>query len=262
MQHRRTSALALLLTLAGVAACNDDSPAAPAPRVLTSVNVSVAAASIEVGQMTSATAVGLDQDGAPIAIPPVTWASESPTVAGINPATGAIFAIAPGTTRITATVNGKVGERTVSVTRAPAIRINEIQSRRDAATGWIEFFNPTPVAVDVTHWTLVDANFFGPTFTFAVGSVIPPGGLLVIEEASLPFGVDAADNLLLFSRFGVLVDVAFWTAQPTTTLGLCPGVLTVAIVVTTAPTKGTANACPPPDATLGAGTPGAARSAR
>jgi hypothetical protein len=262
MQHRRTSALALLLTLAGVAACNDDSPAAPTPRILTSVNVSVAAASIEVGQSTTATAVGLDQDGAPVAIPPVTWASEIPTVAGINPTTGAIFAIAPGTTRITATVDGKVGERTVSVARAPAIRINEIQPRGDAATGWIEFFNPTPVAVDVTQWTLADASFFGPTFAFPAGTVIPAGGLLVIEEASLPFGVDAADLLQLFSRFGVLVDVAFWTAQPTTTLGLCPGVLTAAIVVTTAPTKGTANACPPAEATLGAGIPGAARSAR
>jgi len=189
-----------------------------------------------------------------MAIPPVTWASESQTVAGINPTSGAIFAIAPGTTRITATVDGKVGERTVSVARAPAIRINEIQSRGDAPTGWIEFFNPTPVAVDVTEWALVDANFFGPTFTFPAGSVIPAGGLLVIEEASLPFGVDAADQLHLFSRFGVLVDVAFWTAQPTTTLGLCPGVLTAAIVVTTAPTKGTANACPPAGATLGTAT--------
>ena len=260
MQHRRTGALALLLTLASVA-CNDDSPAAPA-RILTSVNVSVAAASIEVGQATNATAAGFDQDGAPMAIPPVTWASESQTVAGINPTSGAIFAIAPGTTRITATVDGKVGERTLSVARAPAIRINEIQSRGDAPTGWIEFFNPTPVAVDVTDWALVDANFFGPTFTFPAGSVIPAGGLLVIEEASLPFGVDAADQLHLFSRFGVLVDVAFWTAQPTTTLGLCPGVLTAAIVVTTAPTKGTANACPPAGATLGTGTSGAARSAR
>ena len=262
MQHRRTRALALLLTLAGVAACNDDSPAAPGPHVLTSVNVSVAAASMEVGQTTTATAVGLDQDGAPIDIPPVTWASEISTVAGINPTTGAIFAIAPGTTRITATVDGKVGERTVSVARAPAIRINEIQPRGDAATGWVEFVNPTPVAVDVTQWTLGDANVFGPTFTFPAGSVIPAGGLLVVEEASLPFGVDAADFLHLFSRFGVLVDVAFWTAQPTTSLGLCPGVLTAAIVVTTAPTKGTANACPPAEATLGASIPGAARSAR
>ena len=82
------------------------------------------------------------------------------------------------------------------------------------------------------------------------------------DRRSCPFGVDAADLLDLFSRFGVLVDVAFWTAQPATTLGLCPGVLTAAIVVTTAPTKGAANACPPTGATLGAGIPGAALSAR
>jgi hypothetical protein len=51
------------------------------------------------------------------------------------------------------------------------------------------------------------------------------------------------DNLHLFSRFGVQVDAAIWTAQPATTLGRCPGE-GAALVVTTAATKGTANACP------------------
>jgi len=251
MQPRSNLTLALLLTLAAVAACDDDSPAAPAPRVLTAVNVSVATPTLEVGQMTTAAASGTDQDGAPIATGAVTWSSETSTVAGVNPTTGFIFAISPGTTRITATVEGKVGERTVTVAQAPAIRINEIQPRADQPTGWIEFFNPTGAAVDLTEWSLIDANFFGPTFRFPAGSLIPANGFLVIEEATLPFGLDANDSAHLFSRFGVHVDGTFWDRQPPTTLGRCddaPGVL----VVTTAATKDTPNACPEAGQALGA----------
>ena len=251
MQPRRNLTLALLLTLTAVVACDDDSPAAPAPRVLTTVNVSIATPTLEVGQMTTATASALDQDGAPIATGAVSWSSETPTVAGVNQTTGFLFAVAPGTTRITATVDGKVGERPVTVAQAPPIRISEIQPRADQPTGWIEFFNPTAAAVDLAEWSLIDANFFGPTFRFPAGSVIPAGGFLVIEEAVLPFGLDANDSAHLFSRFGVNVDGTFWDRQPATTLGRCsdtPGVL----VVTTAPTKGTANACPEAGQALGA----------
>ena len=251
MRSRRNLTLALLLTLTAVAACDDDSPAAPAPRVLTTVSVSVETPALEVGQATTATASALDQDGAPIATGAVSWSSETPGVAGVNQSTGFLFAIAPGTPRVTATIDGKVGERTVTVAQAPAIRINEVQPRADQSTGGIEFFNPTAAAVDLAEWSLIDAGFFGPAFRFPAGSVIPAGGLLVIEEAVLPFGLDASDSAHLFSRFGVQVDGTFWDRQPATTLGRCfdtPGVL----VVTTAPTKGTANACPEAGEALGA----------
>jgi len=251
MQPRSLKMLALLLTLSGVASCREYSPAAPAPRVLANVNVSVATPVIEVGQMTTATASAVDQDGAPIATGAVVWSSSTPTVAGINPTSGFIFAVSPGETHITATVDGKAGERTVTVVQAAAIQINEIQPRAELSTGWIEFFNPTSAPVDLAEWSLNDANFFGATFRFPAGSVIAPGGLLVIEEAALPFGLDANDSAHLFSRFGVQVDGAFWERQPATTLGRCPNQPGI-LVVTAAPTKGTANACPAEDAALGA----------
>ena len=263
MQHRRFRAFALLLTLAGAAACADDSPGAPAPRVLTSVTVSVPSAAIEVGQTTTATAAGLDQDGAPITLGRVTWRSESSAVATVQPATGSVFAIAPGTTRIRATVSGKTGERAISVVTVPAIRINEIQPRGDTSAGWVEFFNPTPAAVDLSGWSLIDGNVFGTAFTFPPGTTIPAGGFLVTEEVTLPFGVDAADVLHLVSRYGVQVDATFWAAQPATTLGRCPEGPSAVLVVTAAATKGAANACPPADAALGGSSgPGAVRSAR
>jgi hypothetical protein len=231
------------LLLVALAACSDDdSIAPPAARVLTTVTVSVPGASIEVGQMAGATAAGFDQKGEPIAIGPVTWTSETPTIAAVVQTTGFIFGIAEGTTRITAMVDGKVGERTVTVAKAASIRINEIQPRADQPTGWLEFFNPTAATVDVSDWTIVDNDFFGTPYRFPAGSTIPAGGFLVVEEANLPFGLDATDSAHLFSKFGVQVDAAAWATQPATTYGRCPN--QAAPIVTTAPTKGQANACP------------------
>lgn len=233
--------LPALISLIGVA-CSDDPPAGPKPPVLTTVEVSLLPTDIEVGQQIVATATGLDQNDNPIAIGSVTWTSQHPEIAGINPTTGAILAIAPGATDITATVDGKSGTLTLTVVTAPAIRINEVQPRGELNTGWIEFFNPTTSPVDMSAWTLVDNNFFGPTFTFPEQSVIQPGGRLVIEEADLPFGFDASDVAHLFSRFGVSVDGAAWDVQAPTTRSRCPDG-TGTFIDTPTPTKAAANAC-------------------
>ena len=234
--------IASALTILALSACDDDDAAGPEARVLTTVTVTVPASTIEVGEITGATASGFDQNGEPITTGPITWSSDQQTVAGVNPATGFILAVAEGTTRITATAGGKVGERPITVQKAAAVRINEIQPRAETPNGWLELSNPTAAAVDLTGWGLIDNNFFGPMFVFPAGTTIPPGGLLVIEESSLPFGLDAADSAHLFSKFGVQVDAAAWASQPATTFGLCPN--QAGPVLTTAPTKGTANACP------------------
>jgi hypothetical protein len=244
MQLRLVHAATLTLALLGIVACNeDDGPIAPTP-VLTNISISVGAGTLEVGEMTSATAVGLDQNGEPMTTAAASWVSDEPSIAAIQPASGLILAIAPGTTRIRATIDGRVGERMLTVQIAPAVRINEIQPRGDDPTGWLEFANATDAPVDISGWTLIDANFFGPQFRFAAGTVIPARGLLVVEESALPFGVDANDALHLFSKFGVQVDQAVWAGQITPTLGRCPDG-TGGFVRTNAATKGTPNACPP-----------------
>jgi hypothetical protein len=230
------------LTILALSACNDDGAAGPATRVLTTVTVTVPTSTFEVGEIGGATASGFDQNGEPIATGPVTWDSDQQTIAAVNPVTGFILGIAEGTTRITATAGGKIGERPITVKKAAAVRINEIQPRAETPNGWLELSNPTTDAVDLSGWSMVDNNFFGPPYVFPAGTTIPPGGLLVIEESSLPFGLDAADSAHLFSKFGVQVDAAAWANQPATTFGLCPN--QAGPVLTTAPTKGTANACP------------------
>ena len=236
--------LGIVALVVGLGACSDDdAPAAPSPRVLTTISISLPVDAIEVGQSITAIAVGLDQDGAPLTIGPVTWGSDKPDIAAVQTSSGSVFGLKEGTTTITASFDGKTGERTFAVARSPRIEINEVQPAANSRDGWIEFFNPTTKTVDMSGWTLIDSNFFGPIFTFATGSVIQPGGFLVVDESALPFDLDATDDASLFSRFGVLVDLIFWPGQPGTTYGRCPSGNTL-FDVTRAPTKGAANVCP------------------
>ena len=79
------------------------------------------------------------------------------------------------------------------------------------------------------------------------GTLIPPGGYLVLEElTAFTFGLGSGDSARLFAPDGTtVVDSFTWTAHATTTYGRCPngtgGFVTTA---TTSGTKGTTNACP------------------
>ena len=234
-----TFALAPLLIAVG---CDDNTTAGPPSPSLTTIDVSVANTQMEVGQEATATATGRDQYGVPVDIGPIAWTSRHPEVALINPSTGAMLAIAPGTTEIIASVEGRSGQRTITVARAPAIRVNEVQPRGASNTGWVELVNTTSSAVDLAGWALIDANFFGPAYTFPPNTVLTPGDRLVIDDTGLPFALDAADDVHLFSRFGVLVDGASWVAQAARTRSRCPDG-TGEFRDTATPTKGTPNAC-------------------
>ena len=200
-----TRPTALTLATALFAACSDHSNPTSPSRVLTTVAVSFGSQTIEVGELTGATASGLDQRGSPIAIGAVNWNSDAPTIAVVNPTTGFIFAIAPGTTRISASVDGQVGFSAITVVRPAAIQIDDVRPAGTTDAGRIALRNPTSAQVDLTGWTLVD-NVFSMGYTFPAGSIIAPNGSMEIDGATLPFRIDELDSILLFSRFGVLVD--------------------------------------------------------
>jgi hypothetical protein len=61
---------------------------APPVPVLTTVSVSLPSATLQVGQTVTASASGLDQNGAAIGIGTVTWATGSPTIAAVSGAGG------------------------------------------------------------------------------------------------------------------------------------------------------------------------------
>ena len=207
-------------TLAATLACGYDSPPVTQPRVLTTVDVTVPTTTLELGETITATASGFDQDGEPLDIGPVAWTAADGTIAAISPS-GLIFGVAPGTTEIRATVDGRVGRKVVTVTTSPGIRINEIAPTTATRAGWIELFNPTADAVDLANWTLTDSNIF-VSFRFAAGTSIPARGFLVLDQVNLPFVVDAQDDAHFFSGFGVQVDAATWTIDPARSFGRCP----------------------------------------
>lgn len=125
---------------------------------------------------------------------------------------------------------------------APLVRINEVESQGGTPGDWVELFNPNAQPVDVSGWVFrdnVDAN----GYTIPAGTVIPAGGFLVLDEAQFGFGIGAPDAARLFRPNGTtLVDSHTWADHAPTTFGRCPDG-SGGFVVTSAPTKGSANAC-------------------
>ncbi|HEX9085774.1 MAG TPA: lamin tail domain-containing protein [Gemmatimonadaceae bacterium] len=213
----------------------------PAARVATAISVTLSATELETGQSGTATAVVVDQYGAPLDAGPVIWSSNFPAVAVVQPATGQILAVASGNAQIIAKFAGKEGHQAVTVS-PPPILVNEVNTNGDSPGGWVELFNPLPEAVDMTGWTIT-SNDLDHSVSFAPGTIIPSGGHFVVEESSFPSGLNRTDGVHLFSRFAVESDGTSWSGGPLTTLGRCPDGQG-AFHVTLAPSKGATNICP------------------
>jgi M6 family metalloprotease-like protein len=76
-----------------------DEPAGPVP---TTLQVSLSASSVDAGRTVTATATALDQHGAPIALPALTWSTSHPEIATVD-AQGGVIAAGPGDVAIVAT---------------------------------------------------------------------------------------------------------------------------------------------------------------
>jgi hypothetical protein len=88
----------------------------PTP-ALTTMSVTLSAATLSVGQTGTASAAGFDQNHAAIATGTVTWTSSAPGVATVD-ASGAITTVAPGQTQIIASANGITGQAPLTVIAA------------------------------------------------------------------------------------------------------------------------------------------------
>jgi len=225
-----------------VAACSYDYSAATSapPRVLASVVLSIADSVLEVGQFTQATVSLRDQVGEPFDAARVTFTSSAPDVAVISPDDGKIHALSQGTTTITASAEGKTSAR-VLVVSFPPIFINEVALSSAVETGWVELYNPTAKAVDLTGWTITNADVFRSAVVPA-GSIVPARGFFVIDGRSFPKGLPEREAAHLFSRFGVQSDAFAWGHDPATSFGRCPDGES-GLGVTAVQTRGAANVC-------------------
>jgi hypothetical protein len=210
-----------LFVLVAALGCSTDYGSGPSSPVVTSVDVALAHSEIEVGQTDTATATVLDQYGAPINAAAITWSSTFPEVAGVQATTGRILAVASGRTEIVATVGGKESRKVLTVS-GPAIVINEVYPNGDLPGGWVEVFNPTGSAIDLSGWS-VSGGDVSRSFAFPAGVIIEPGGYAAVNEVTLPITLKATDAVHLFSKFGVQSDTYAWVGNvPGIAYARCP----------------------------------------
>lgn len=103
-------------------------PPPPPPPVLTSLAVTLSSASLITGGTATATASGLDQNGAAIATGAVSWASSASAVASVSP-NGVVTGVSAGTTQIIASAGGKQAAATMTVTLPPVTSLAISPSR-------------------------------------------------------------------------------------------------------------------------------------
>jgi len=245
----------LVAALTAVSACNSDKTIAPP--VLKAIAVTITANSVVPGQTTTVAASGTDAAGASFATGQVLWSTSAPTVAVVSQ-TGVVTAIAPGTAVITAAVGSVNGNQTVTVNANPAITINEVESNGGTPGDWVELYNPTTTAVDISNWGFRDNDTTHTIYKIPAGTTIAAGGYYLLEEAQFGFGLGAADDARLYNAFNTTVEVYSWTAHAATTYGRCAG--QTGLITTTISTKGAANDCSLPlrinEVESSGGTPG------
>lgn len=228
----------LAAALTAVAACNSDKTIAPPS--LKAIAVTISTNTVVPGQTANVTAAGKDGSGSDFATGQVLWSTSTPAVAVVSQ-TGVVTAIAPGTAVITAAVGWVNGNQTITVNANPAITINEIESNGGTPGDWVELYNPTNAAVDISNWGFRDNDTTHAIYRIPAGTTIAAGGYYLVEEAQFGFGLGAADEARLYNAFNNVVEVQLWTAHAATTLGRCPS--QTALQTTTTSTKGAANDC-------------------
>ena len=114
------SALAVAVLVAG---CGGSTEPIQPTITVTTVNVTVPSAQLEVAGTQSATIEVRDQNSALVTGRAVTWESSAPTIATVS-ATGLVTAVAPGSANIIATVDGKRGQASVEVLSPTAVTIS------------------------------------------------------------------------------------------------------------------------------------------
>src|ERR1051325_6595239 len=129
MISRRMITLGLIAT-AAVTSCKTDKVTGPA---VATVTVSLTKTTLFTGESATATAVLNDADGQPILGRTVTWSSGTQSVATVS-SSGAITAVGPGTSVITATSEGKSGTATVTVI-APVATVQVNLSAQSVTVG-------------------------------------------------------------------------------------------------------------------------------
>jgi len=126
--------------------------------------------------------------------------------------------------------------------------INEIKT---TGTDWVELYNPSSVAVDLTGWTVTDNNPGGNGNTIPLNITLQSGAYASYETENPPawdFGFsNGGDSATLRDPNGVVVSTFTWTSPAANSWGLCPdGQGGMEYVDTEGETRDGPNNCTPP----------------
>ena len=126
--------LASVVLLAACSGGGDGGTTPPPPPTVASVGVSLASTSLAVGQSTTATATARDAAGATIGGKTPSWSSSSAAVASVD-GNGTVTAVAAGSAEIVATIDGRTGQATLTVTPPPVASVAVTLSAGTLAVG-------------------------------------------------------------------------------------------------------------------------------
>lgn len=137
------------------------------------------------------------------------------------------------------------GQANVERRIASPVVINEVESNGDPVSDWVELANTdTTSTVDVSGWTIRDADPTNPSITLPEGTEIESGGYLGIRTDAPEdfFGLGGTDRVTVRDETGAVVDTFGWSGHAATTYGRCPD-MTGAFAVTAASTFELVNDC-------------------
>lgn len=170
--HVRTGALVGLVVSLLLACGGDEGPVAPAPPVLTSLIVHAERTTLVVGQSTTLTASGRDQNGNPIAAVGLTWRSTAPEVATVN-AGGVATAVGAGTVHVIAAAGEHEGRLSLTITAVPAADVRVTSIADSLLAG--RTHHMTATVVDANGAELTDRTVSWQVDDSTVARVSPTG---------------------------------------------------------------------------------------
>ncbi len=150
------------------------------------------------------------------------WTS-SPTLAATNIITSKPISVATKKTTKKATTkksSKSVSRKKTNFSVALPIQINEVfpdpkTPQTDAKDEFIELYNPHPMAINITDYTLKMGATRQYSYTFPEGSVIAPFGYVVIDSANTNISLtNDGGTVTLINNFDKEIDSVTYTKAP------------------------------------------------
>jgi hypothetical protein len=185
-----TARLITLVVLASIPACGGGGDGGVnGPPALTTVEISPNPVTVFMGDTIKLTATAKDQHGNTIAAQRVTWASDATTVASVD-SLGTVVAVASGTARISATIEGKTG--TVSLTSTGPGTTGAVTGSATIGTtgGAVQATLPGGGTMSLS----VPSGALRASATITLEPLVPPPGALAsfhLTPAGVPLDKDA-----------------------------------------------------------------------